>query len=136
MQTLIDEVAPEDQLEKAIQDALVVYKQWQAKYGEFMDGFAERYGSACAYLRAWHTILAAYWHYGVMLFAEKMQMATSVHANDNLSVKQQPAYAPTSMALSSAMQVIKLSYFCLAASRTSTLPADPGQSQLAMLSEP
>ena len=137
LQTLIDRMAPEKRLEKAIQDALLVCKQWQAKYGEFMDGLAEGYTTMCSYLRSWHTILAAHWHYGVMLFAEKMQFVRSVRLNGNLRHgEEQLAYTPTNMALSSAMQVIKLAYFCLGASRTSTISTDPGQSQLAMLSEP
>jgi hypothetical protein len=55
LHTHIDEMAPEGELEKAIQEALLVYKKWQAKYGEFMDGFAERYDTACSYIPAWHT---------------------------------------------------------------------------------
>jgi hypothetical protein len=137
LQVLIDQRAADYRIENAIQDTLIVYRQWQAKYGDFMDGCVEQYATMSHHLRSWHTILAAHWHYGVMLFAERLEVLDRLQLGQNCRLRErQSACTATDLALSSATQVAKLAQCCLETSRRASLSTDQSRSRLAMLSEP
>lgn len=137
LQKLVDAEAPDHCIENAIQDGMLAYIQWQAKYSDFMNSFAEKYDSILPRLRSWHIVLAAHWHYGVMLFAQKVQTIDSMQSDPSRRYRErQSACTPSSMTLDSAMQVAKLAHYCLEASHNSSISAHQGQNQLAMLSEP
>ena len=137
LQVLIDQRAADYRIENKIQDTLLVYRQWQARYGAFMDGCVEQYATMSNHLRSWHTILAAHWHYGVMLFAEKLQTIDSLLLGQDHRLRERQSTSTSStLALSSATQVARLAQCCLETSRGACMSSEQVHNRLAMLSEP
>lgn len=137
LQTLIDRktaVVPE--IDSAMQDVLLVFNQWEAKYGRFMDNCMDKYGTMSRRLRSLHTTLMAHWHYGIMLFARKVEEHNK-RVRSQRGHRMDLAWDPVKLARRSADKVARLAQFCLELSRTTPIHAPfEDDNQLTILNEP
>ncbi|KIW85190.1 hypothetical protein Z517_00580 [Fonsecaea pedrosoi CBS 271.37] len=70
LQTLAFRRTSPQELEKCIQEALEVYKQWNTTYGPFMNDCVSQHNSLEPHVQSWYVILDGHWHYGCLLLAD------------------------------------------------------------------
>ncbi|OQU98868.1 hypothetical protein CLAIMM_04585 [Cladophialophora immunda] len=70
LQTLAFRRTPPQELEKCIQDALNVYRQWNTTYGPFMNDCVSQHNFLEPHVQSWYVILDGHWHYGCLLLAD------------------------------------------------------------------
>ena len=132
LQALVGRSAAESEVERAIQDSLQVYQQWQAQYGSFMHQCSTDVTLA-AHLWSWHVILSVHWHYGVILLSEAIASVDEQRlGNPQQMIERLETSTATNLAIASAIQVTRLA---LANSREKCVLA-PDHQLDAMLSEP
>ncbi|KAF2479890.1 hypothetical protein BDY17DRAFT_312822 [Neohortaea acidophila] len=138
LQTLVHQNASNHRIENAIQDALIVYQHWQAKYADFMSNCTQRCSHLSPSVRSWHVILAVHWHYGAILLAEAIDRIDGAWSSDERRrSKRQSLYSPTALALENSVAITRLAVGCSLVRDTSTWhdsPQDDGAD--AMMSEP
>ena len=113
IQTQLDQFASPQQIENAVQGALLTYQQWQSKYETSMTLCVENYGSLPHKVRTGHSIFAAHWYYALMLLSSKLHEFDSKGLGDRRRAYERKQNSTAAkLALASAIGIARLATRC------------------------
>lgn len=133
LQVLIEKKATAGRIENAIQDAEIVYRLWQTKYGPLMAKCKDDGLRSFPRVRSLHFILAVHWHYGGLLLAQQLQIVDSEGLGKERACAEGSFLIQRDLSLANALHIADLARSC----RDHGPPLGPNDNQARpLMSEP
>jgi hypothetical protein len=108
IQTLLSRNSRREELERAVNDALSVYRYWNMVYGPFVMDCISHHDQLPVRIQSWYVCLTGHWHLAVLLLADIMQSIESQPGLDIHHRSHQPSGLVTALRQSSMQAVAAL----------------------------